>query len=346
MEKGQLLSIGEFARQTGLTEKALRLYDRKGLLSPASVDPRTGYRHYAKSQIADGRLIAMMRAIDMPLSDIADVLAAPAADQPALIGQYWYRIERFLDHQRRTVQELRSLVQEKEYGMSQTEIVIDRGLTDGAFEAIRSVAEIADPSEAAVEYGEAMKTAYWENKNLALATALAYAGAGQLLSAAGSAGQEASFDLKCRAKALMYDLASFTWVGWGEPGLLLTDADASAGLGAAQTNLAMAVELGRGDLAVSRAYWMLGAHLLTSGIFDRALTAFDSSREFSERAGARAEAELAVAFDAVTRLARGEDGADAALSASMSRLEAIEGGDIFVGQVSTVLEVMNLKLGA
>jgi PPM family protein phosphatase len=34
----QLLSIGEFGRQAGLTAKALRIYDETGLLAPADVD--------------------------------------------------------------------------------------------------------------------------------------------------------------------------------------------------------------------------------------------------------------------------------------------------------------------
>ena len=44
----QLMSIGRFARLTGLTVKALRHYDEVGLLRPAAVDPGTGYRSYAR----------------------------------------------------------------------------------------------------------------------------------------------------------------------------------------------------------------------------------------------------------------------------------------------------------
>lgn len=38
----QLMSIGRFARLTGLTVKALRHYDEVGLLRPAAVDAETG----------------------------------------------------------------------------------------------------------------------------------------------------------------------------------------------------------------------------------------------------------------------------------------------------------------
>jgi DNA-binding transcriptional MerR regulator len=43
-----LMSIGEFARQSRLSQKALRLYDELDLLPPARVDPDSGYSSYAK----------------------------------------------------------------------------------------------------------------------------------------------------------------------------------------------------------------------------------------------------------------------------------------------------------
>jgi hypothetical protein len=41
------MSIGEFARRSRLSPKALRVYDGLGLLSPARVDELSGYRYYA-----------------------------------------------------------------------------------------------------------------------------------------------------------------------------------------------------------------------------------------------------------------------------------------------------------
>jgi protein phosphatase len=43
----ELLTIGTFAKASRLSPKALRLYDELGLLTPARVDPVTGYRLYA-----------------------------------------------------------------------------------------------------------------------------------------------------------------------------------------------------------------------------------------------------------------------------------------------------------
>ncbi len=69
-----LLTIGEVARQSGLTASALRFYDREGVLVPAAVDGLNGYRRYAVSQVRAARLLASLRRVGMPLAEAALVL--------------------------------------------------------------------------------------------------------------------------------------------------------------------------------------------------------------------------------------------------------------------------------
>jgi DNA-binding transcriptional MerR regulator len=69
-----MMTIGSFAEITLLSQKALRLYDESGLLTPARVDPANGYRFYAQEQAATGRLIALLRAAGMPLHTVARVI--------------------------------------------------------------------------------------------------------------------------------------------------------------------------------------------------------------------------------------------------------------------------------
>lgn len=71
----QPLSIGQLARLSGLTPKALRHYDRVGLLMPARVDS-TGARFYGRDQLTTARRIARLRAVDLPLDDVRAYLAA------------------------------------------------------------------------------------------------------------------------------------------------------------------------------------------------------------------------------------------------------------------------------
>jgi DNA-binding transcriptional MerR regulator len=72
-----LITIGQMARRTGLTAKALRHYDRVGLLTPAAVDPDTGYRYYSPAQVEDARLVSLLRGVDVPLDQVRAALAAP-----------------------------------------------------------------------------------------------------------------------------------------------------------------------------------------------------------------------------------------------------------------------------
>lgn len=65
-----LLSIGELAARSGLSPKALRLYDESGLLVPRRVDPSTGYRSYGTDQVGRARLIAALRGLGMGLARI------------------------------------------------------------------------------------------------------------------------------------------------------------------------------------------------------------------------------------------------------------------------------------
>ena len=69
----------EFSAVTGLSVKALRLYDERGLLVPAWVGRTTGYRRYTEDQIATAGRIALPRRAGIGLGDIARFLATPNA---------------------------------------------------------------------------------------------------------------------------------------------------------------------------------------------------------------------------------------------------------------------------
>ena len=74
-----VLTIGEFARASRLSPKALRLYDELGLLIPARVDPVSGYRLYERGQLERARLVAWLRRLGMPLARIRVVCDLPPA---------------------------------------------------------------------------------------------------------------------------------------------------------------------------------------------------------------------------------------------------------------------------
>ncbi len=91
--RAELVTIGEFARLSRLSAKALRRYDELGLLRPALVDPVNGYRYYDRAQAETARLVAWLRRIGMPLARIAEVVALDHCTAAAEIRAYWARVE-------------------------------------------------------------------------------------------------------------------------------------------------------------------------------------------------------------------------------------------------------------
>lgn len=103
----ELLTIGAFAARARLSPKALRLYDRLGLLAPAHVDEVSGYRYYRADQVERARLVALLRQLDMPLARIAEVVEVEAAQGAALLATYWADAEARFASQRTLAEYLR-----------------------------------------------------------------------------------------------------------------------------------------------------------------------------------------------------------------------------------------------
>ncbi|MFD4631238.1 MerR family transcriptional regulator [Streptomyces sp. NPDC058284] len=102
-----MLSIGEFAARARLSPKALRLYDRLGLLAPAHVDEVSGYRYYRPHQIERARTVALLRRLDMPLAAIAEVVELDGERAARSLDGYWAGVEERFAEQRTLARYLR-----------------------------------------------------------------------------------------------------------------------------------------------------------------------------------------------------------------------------------------------
>ena len=94
------LSIGEFARRSRLSVKALRLYDERGVLVPARVDEASGYRYYDAAQLEPARLVAMLRQLGLPLAAIKELLVCDPVDAAERIAAHWREVESAHDARR------------------------------------------------------------------------------------------------------------------------------------------------------------------------------------------------------------------------------------------------------
>lgn len=74
MDKSSLFSIGEVSKMFHLSAGSLRHYEALGILAPEYVDPQTNYRYYSARQFEILNTVRYLRALDMPLPQIADFL--------------------------------------------------------------------------------------------------------------------------------------------------------------------------------------------------------------------------------------------------------------------------------
>jgi DNA-binding transcriptional MerR regulator len=106
------ISIGDFAKMTHLSVKALRHYHDVGLLNPAEIDSSSGYRLYEPSQIVTAQVIRRFRDLGMPLDDIRALLQAPdVPGRSEVIIAHLERMESQLSQTQAAVASLRSLLE-------------------------------------------------------------------------------------------------------------------------------------------------------------------------------------------------------------------------------------------
>lgn len=65
-----LIKQKEFCRLTGLTRKALLVYEDKKLLLPNKIDKNTGYRFYSQENVERALKISFLRSLSFPIQEI------------------------------------------------------------------------------------------------------------------------------------------------------------------------------------------------------------------------------------------------------------------------------------
>lgn len=116
MAEDPLLTIGQFARASGLTAKALRYYDSVGLLHPAVVESGSGYRRYRASQVSDAQLIRKLRDLELPIVEVRKLLDLRASGSEAMndaLRAHRGRLEARFVRLQRQLHDLDHLIKEK-----------------------------------------------------------------------------------------------------------------------------------------------------------------------------------------------------------------------------------------
>ena len=154
----KLLTIGQFARASGLTAKALRHYDAVGLLQPAVVEPGTGYRRYQVGQVPAAVLIRRLRDLELPVAEVRRLLDLQADGADAMTDAllaHRRRLEARVTRLQRQLHDLDHLTTERGWqGMKrpETEAVLDdavrRELAATLFNRVWTLLEKEERTEA------------------------------------------------------------------------------------------------------------------------------------------------------------------------------------------------------
>jgi DNA-binding transcriptional MerR regulator len=73
------LTIGQFSARCGPSAKVLRSYAAAGVLVPAAVDAKTGYRYYETAQLGEAETVRLLRRAGVAVAEIPGFLADPSA---------------------------------------------------------------------------------------------------------------------------------------------------------------------------------------------------------------------------------------------------------------------------
>ena len=77
--KSDLMLIGEIADFFGISRKAIRLYEKKGIIKPVKVDAANGYRYYSAEQVQQLNALLELKALGFSLDEIKMIIDGKTA---------------------------------------------------------------------------------------------------------------------------------------------------------------------------------------------------------------------------------------------------------------------------
>jgi DNA-binding transcriptional MerR regulator len=148
------LSIGRFARLTGLSLHTLRHYDDVGLLPPSRVDDSTGFRYYSMEQVGPARRIRALRWLDLPIESVRTVMAEPRQERE-ILAQHRDRLERAQSANRAALDELDHLLADAGRDRGAHDVPIAAGVRPVQLKLL-----VSDVDAAAAFYADAFGFSY------------------------------------------------------------------------------------------------------------------------------------------------------------------------------------------
>uniref|UniRef100_UPI003FEE34B9 MerR family transcriptional regulator n=2 Tax=Dialister TaxID=39948 RepID=UPI003FEE34B9 len=114
-----MLSIGTMAALRGTSVQTLRLYDKKGLLPAARIDPDSGYRYYTNGQIFLFQTIRLLQRTGMSLAEIRETLQKDPVDLRSL----WDSQEKAILQKQQELHEMEIMVHQQQKQLEEASLM-------------------------------------------------------------------------------------------------------------------------------------------------------------------------------------------------------------------------------
>ena len=79
-----LMKIGEIAAFFNVSVKAVRIYEKKGIIRPARIDKQTGYRYYTADQVQQLNALIELKGLGFSLNEIREIMQGKGMDSRRL----------------------------------------------------------------------------------------------------------------------------------------------------------------------------------------------------------------------------------------------------------------------
>lgn len=76
----ELLKIGELAAFSGVSPKALRMYEKMNIIVPARVDEENGYRYYSPDQVKQVEALLEWKDLGFTLKEIKKIMSGRCSE--------------------------------------------------------------------------------------------------------------------------------------------------------------------------------------------------------------------------------------------------------------------------
>ena len=136
-------------------------------------------------------------------------------------------------------------------------------------------------------------------------------------------------ELRFAAKRMATNAASFTWIGWEEPGVAISADQMRRGFAFARYSVRQLHELDPTDAQLAFTYWFLAAHLMVCESYDEALSVFTEARNHSDSDGGNPdELTMLKGYIGLTKILSGDNEVgESEFGSSVATLKSRDGED-------------------